>query len=494
MSDLLPGIKSFFGKVTKPRWANSKKQPDKPQRKRSGSGSRVAKREHDAASKRQKTRRRRGSDDDSDTTMKDRLSFEELTDPDGFKGVNGPDGFPVTRKSDDGDSATGSGGGVSEDEYSVMEVETEDTTAAEESMRQQFGDPRGIMFQGIVGRGNNAIAALLQDNRVNPPRRLILKRPLRDDDISLILNEIKVLGVLQGAMHSVQLLNNGDQIFDAPNLPGASIALEYVENGSFTRLLERCNEAKMRVPNRVLWSLMLCLIRACVSLTWPTGGDSRKSIKLETVPRKREPNPYAHNDLHLDNIMFGNIEPDPAEHCMVPPIKLIDFGQATQGSRSKGPPDEGNQNPHQGEHSNVYKMGEAMMRLIAGTKPLENLPTFKTKPAHLSGVETHATLLWADDEDGDRIYRRLDRPLRRLIGRMMACNYKDRPLLEDILDTAHQAVRHRTAEDYPGFEDEENDEAIAAFVNRFFFSSPSVTDEPFADEEGLITPPADSSP
>ncbi|KAK8054039.1 hypothetical protein PG996_013340 [Apiospora saccharicola] len=188
--------------------------------------------------------------------------------------------------------------------------------------------------------------------------------------------------------------------------------------------------------------------------------------------------------------MFGNIEPDPAEHCMVPPIKLIDFGQATQSSPSQGPPDTQNRNPHQGEHSNVYKTAEAMMR--------------RSRPT-LSGVKTDATLLWADDEDGDRIYRKLDRPLRRLIGRMMACNYKyrikaneknkqDRPLLEDILDTAHQAVRHRTAADYPGFENEENDEAIAAFVGRFFFTPPSVTDEPFANEEGLITPPADSSP
>ncbi|KAK7991644.1 hypothetical protein PG988_000438 [Apiospora saccharicola] len=171
MSDLLrfPGFKkSFFGKVTKPLWANSKKQPDKSQKKRSGSSG-VAKRGHHAASKRQKTRRResKGSKD-SDTTMKDRLSFEELKDPEGFKGVNGPDGFPVTRNSEDGDSAKGSSGGVSLDQFSVMEVETEDTTAAEESMRQQFGDPRGITFQGIIGRGNNAIAALLQDNRVNP--------------------------------------------------------------------------------------------------------------------------------------------------------------------------------------------------------------------------------------------------------------------------------------------------------------------------------------
>lgn len=75
---------------------------------------------------------------------------------------------------------------------------------------------------------------------------------------------------------------------------------------------------------------------------------------------------------------------------------------------------------------------------------------------------------------------------------MMACNYKDRPLLEDILDAASQAVRHRTERDYPGFEKEETDEAITAIVSRFFFTPSVLKDEPFAGEEGLITRPPSS--
>ncbi|KAK8017076.1 hypothetical protein PG993_015265 [Apiospora rasikravindrae] len=97
-------------------------------------------------------------------------------------------------------------------------------------------------------------------------------------------------------------------------------------------------------------------------------------------------------------------------------------------------------------------------------------------PASYSAVPTDATLLWADgdgdeDEDEEETYPGLDRGLRRLIGRMMARNYKDCPLLEDILFEASNAAR-RTARDYPGYEEEESDEACARFVRQFFFDAP----------------------
>ncbi|KAK8017906.1 hypothetical protein PG991_007096 [Apiospora marii] len=497
MSNLIPKSLGMLGKMT--GWSKSKQQRRKPPRKRTGDAEEEED-EDNVVSKRKKTGHRGPGPGDSDEAG-DSDSFETLVDSDDFEGRNSDDDFPRKKDSEMEDSEMKDADGFSEDAdsdgFSEMDFTPEDTAPAQASMEKQFGNPRGITFQGVIGRGENAIAALLHDSRVTPPRRLILKRPLRKDDLSAIKNEIKVLQVLRGAAHTVQLLNANDRAFDDPGLPGTSIALEYVENGSFTRLLERCNEAGVRVPNRVLWSIMLCLIRACVGLTWPARSQDREPAKLETIPRKRKPTPYAHNDLHVDNIMFGNMEPDLAEHCMVPPVKLIDFGQASDTLFSKGPLDVENRNPHQGEHSNAFKTAEAMMRLIAGREPMENLPTFKTKPAHLSGVETDATLLWADDEDEDKTYPKLDRPLRRLIGRMMACRDRieandkpkqDRPLLEDILDTASQAVRHRTEQDYPGFEEEETDEAITAFVGRFFFS-PSESDEPFASEEGLITPP-----
>lgn len=62
--------------------------------------------------------------------------------------------------------------------------------------------------------------------------------------------------------------------------------------------------------------------------------------------------------------MFGNMSPDLAEHCMFPPVKLIDFGQASDTQSSKGPPDEQNRNPYQGEHSNSYKLAEVSILLF----------------------------------------------------------------------------------------------------------------------------------
>ncbi|KAK8075913.1 hypothetical protein PG994_003185 [Apiospora phragmitis] len=112
---------------------------------------------------------------------------------------------------------------------------------------------------------------------------------------------------------------------------------------------------------------------------------------------------------------------------------------------------------------------QAILRLITGRTG--SLPTFAEQPAYLSGFATDATLLWAVSGGEDDNYPWLDKTLRRLIGRMMARNYRDRPLLEDLLETASQAVRTRRASDYPGHEQEESDTAIRAFVDRFFFSA-----------------------
>lgn len=169
-----------FGKIT--GWTNSKQQVGKPPGKRSVD-------EGDGAPKRQK-RRHPGPGSGGDSDSDESGDFEVLTDPNGFRGENGDDGFP-TRNDSDGDTEMGG----DSDGFSAMSYEAEDPTAARESMQQQFRSPRGIVFQRVIGQGQNAIAALLHDNRVNPPRRLILKRPLRDDDISFIVNEIKVLKV-----------------------------------------------------------------------------------------------------------------------------------------------------------------------------------------------------------------------------------------------------------------------------------------------------------
>ncbi|KAK8075812.1 hypothetical protein PG997_010475 [Apiospora hydei] len=389
---------------------------------------------------------------------------------------------------DDDDDAFGEGDDL-DDDFEGIDSIPDETDKIQKRLKESFGNPHGdFTFQRVIGSGSNGVAVLIHDNRVRPPKRLILKRALREDDFFQIEQELRTLKLFRGAAHIVQMIGSRDlRTFEDADLAGPAIVMEYLENGSFHGFLEKHNAMEGRVPNRVLWSIMLCrtyralcfprplpprkdladmnttcrqrsVIRACVGMTWPPRGSESEPERLESVPLKGEPTPWAHNDLHLENIMFGDIEPRSTEHALVPRVKLIDFGTATPNPVQGILDDKDNMNPNQGDHSNVNKCAEAVMRLI--TRRNGRLPTYKEKPASYPGVPTDATLLWPDREtDGDETYPWLDRGLRRLIGRMMARNYKDCPLLEDILLEASLAVR-RGAREYPGYEAEESDEAV----------------------------------
>lgn len=199
MSNLFQKPMGLLDKV-KLGWSSFKKQTQKSPRKRSGDA--VAGEEDDhAVSKRQKTRHRgssSGSVSGSTTAVEDDSdNFQVMNDSEGFEGFNGSDGLPATKDS-------GSFGGVDGDSdgFSDMSVPSDDIEGKKDSMKQQFSSPCGVTFQGIIGTGSNAIAALLHDNRVDPPRRIILKRPLRDDDLGAIYNEIKVLRI-RGKEHKM---------------------------------------------------------------------------------------------------------------------------------------------------------------------------------------------------------------------------------------------------------------------------------------------------
>ncbi|KAK8130525.1 hypothetical protein PG999_002905 [Apiospora kogelbergensis] len=164
------------------------------------------------------------------------------------------------------------------DSFEELSDVSDDVDAIQEALMGHFSSARGpFRFQRMVSSGSNGITALLHDTRSNPPQVFILKRPLRNDDISGILNEIKLLKVFQGAAHIVQILPGRDRNINDPGLPGPSIAMEYLENGSFGGFLQRCIEAKERVPNRVLWHIMLCPyvegFETDATLLWADGKD-----------------------------------------------------------------------------------------------------------------------------------------------------------------------------------------------------------------------------
>ncbi|OTA54525.1 kinase-like protein [Hypoxylon sp. EC38] len=144
--------------------------------------------------------------------------------------------------------------------------------------------------------------------------------------------------------------------------------LEFVPGGSLENLIRRMKEAdpegSIDIPNRVLWEIWLCLVRACVAMKYPprkfhpqrpkpSAPENKQEDLIEMVPpvekRWRAKN-IIHFDIDPSNIFIGNMErpagsaetaseksgkrtydvafPDRAEneHHLVPKLKLADFG------------------------------------------------------------------------------------------------------------------------------------------------------------------------
>ncbi|KAI0408318.1 hypothetical protein F4802DRAFT_594258 [Xylaria palmicola] len=77
------------------------------------------------------------------------------------------------------------------------------------------------------------------------------------------------------------------------------ILMEYLPNGSLAGLIGRLNKNKrrdeddLRIPNRVLWSFWLCLIRACIAMEYPP---------RKFHPHRKEPEDPSNNPKAVSNL------------------------------------------------------------------------------------------------------------------------------------------------------------------------------------------------
>ncbi|CAJ2513037.1 Uu.00g011560.m01.CDS01, partial [Anthostomella pinea] len=144
---------------------------------------------------------------------------------------------------------------------------------------------------------------------------------------------------LQCVKHIVNPLNTTNDPMNpviGPRWMQPYFYMEFLENGTLKQFQQRFTISGRTLPdgtretpvmpNRLLWSIFLCLIRACVGMAWPPLGPV---LQLE-FPREEEPLRLAHSDMHHDNLMFGPLEPQFDEHARVPVMKLIDFGEAKE--------------------------------------------------------------------------------------------------------------------------------------------------------------------
>ncbi|KAI1205885.1 uncharacterized protein F4807DRAFT_464346 [Annulohypoxylon truncatum] len=193
-------------------------------------------------------------------------------------------------------------------------------------IRDFFSDQRRFQYIKTLSGGASGYCVCFREVFTEGlSRRFVVKCPNDDEDdvVAGIRNEIQSLHALQHAEHIVDVLTISDNPLE-PDRQGQGglhipfIILEYVENGTLELFIQRIGGAIL--PNRFLWRLFLCMVRACVAMAYPPA----QGRKEETVA-SAQPSALVHWDMHNRNFMFGAILGNYQEHLLVPILKLIDF-------------------------------------------------------------------------------------------------------------------------------------------------------------------------
>ncbi|KAI1073833.1 hypothetical protein F5B20DRAFT_574518 [Whalleya microplaca] len=337
----------------------------------------------------------------------------------------------------------------------------EDTNRVVNELKKHFAYHSIWEYEDFLGDGEYAVAVLVRKrSRTTNDHRMVLKKAKGRDSENQLKNEISWLKRLRGAEHIVRMLaaHDGTMSTSAGSVSGSALqgltnpimAMQYLENGSFSRLMERLRQKNMHLPNRILWSFFLCLVRACVGLAYPPDGREEDSPELEAIPTDgRLPTDLYHGDLHAGNIMIGDIDPKSAEHYLAPVVEFIDFGEAAENSEY-------------GVTENLYKISLRMLGLIARGEI-----RLRRAESEYNGIRTLATEILPGG-NGAR-YPRLDPDLRDLLARCVSTQRKHRPGLQEMLEITRNAVETKDASSFKPNQAYESDEAISIILRTLIF-------------------------
>ncbi|KAI1653859.1 hypothetical protein F4813DRAFT_241790 [Daldinia decipiens] len=346
----------------------------------------------------------------------------------------------------------------------------EDVQDARDLLTEYFEseNPRRFKFEKVIGVGANGVAWRLIYKPRTPgggpgrSQRLVMKMDRahasgglgEDGGAGQISNEGMYLSILQWAKHIVKLIQ-------PPNDPlsrqfegiqphgirqGEWIYIEWLENGTIGSFLDRAYEKDRQLPNRMLWSFFLCLIRIGIALAWPPAGPGNDGEpQTETIgpgPGRR----IVHDDLHDENVMFGPFEPDSdGEHDLTPIIKAIDFGTAKEF------PADRSDFSHKGEPDNVFDFGVLMsgMATLDRSSALGLMPRTAGADYYYPGggemrILVAATFMIPDRDPNNT----LDPELRYLIMSCTAVRPEDRPSLADLEDRVSHVLEERDEDWY----------------------------------------------
>ncbi|KAK4140571.1 uncharacterized protein C8A04DRAFT_31908 [Dichotomopilus funicola] len=116
--------------------------------------------------------------------------------------------------------------------------------------------------------------------------------------------------------------------------------LEYMPRGSLDKAIKTASDKQMAFPNRALWHMFHCLVKACIGMAFPPERYKRLGIHYRGQdPPFREELPgnpgqiytkdrYVHFDIDPQNVLVGDDNPETGHH-IIPLLKLSDFGLAS---------------------------------------------------------------------------------------------------------------------------------------------------------------------
>ncbi|KAH9884577.1 kinase-like domain-containing protein [Xylariomycetidae sp. FL2044] len=379
-----------------------------------------------------------------------------------------------------------------------------------------FKDSARFDLVKTLGAGAFGMAFLVReldlDGRII--RSLVAKRALGTQANEQLRREIRWLKVFRGAFHIVQLVYSSDsmvptsvsqirafgrKVLGLPpksgwkemgrRMAGPTAVLEYLPNGTLLGLVMKAKDTHRTLPNRMLWSFFLCMVRACIGIAYPQNGREGNRPRLEAMPSpSAQAESITHEDLHMENIMIADQEMFPVEHKSAPALKVIDFGQARRLSKSSDSREEKQRCIDQAMRENLFDACLAIYSLISkrhellsprrretyrprkGERPF---PPFRTFGAAL--VQKHPDL---------------DPDLRHILARCLSVEESNRPTLRQLEGVVSRAVQERDANYYKSapYADRETDEAVRAAVQALLCDACTSP-----EEESRLEPDPDAS-
>ncbi|KAI0842773.1 hypothetical protein F5Y06DRAFT_73330 [Hypoxylon sp. FL0890] len=301
---------------------------------------------------------------------------------------------------------------------------------------------RRLKYLDVAGIGRHGGALVFREHDRNniPRRKIIIKYSLSEEADEDLQNEARCLELLRGAEHIVQIIPLAGANLDISGTGRRpTLALEFLSHGTAGSFLHRLNAYGVRIPNRLLWRILLCCARQLTAMAYPPQGGPNAPVVSERINPNVAPVGLTQNSCHLNNLVIGDLTPGSAEHGLAPIFKLIDFGRGRMTDAMGG------------YEANLFGAGCMILTLAAPDIPAQDLVAdwqsiwneyeLQVHPNAPEIVMTCAHRAFLDRQD-------LDPLLQDLVARMLSHFRDDKPDLAELVQTCEDAVANRRVEDF----------------------------------------------